>query len=49
MIQFLRLPRAGNNTIQDKVWVCEISIVSKLYNFTEPFLCISPAFGYQTQ
>lgn len=46
MIQFLRLPRAGNNTVQDKVWVCEISTVSKLYNFTALFLCISPAFCY---
>lgn len=46
MIQFLRLPRAGNNTIQDKVWLCEISIFSKLYNFTEIFSCTSPAFCY---
>lgn len=49
LIHFLRLSRAGNNKIQDKVWVCEISTVSKLYNFTTSFLCISPAFCYQTQ
>lgn len=46
MIQFMRLPRAGNSTIQDKVWMCEISTVSKLYNFTAIFLCTSPTFCY---
>lgn len=48
-MHFLRLPRAGNNKIQDKSWVCEISTVSKSYNFPTSFLGISPAFFYQNQ